>query len=145
MTYFQGYTSKPDSFDEWPNTLSIETSEGVAAGQVNPVPLVLVDTNYKPGRTGEHPVNLTVEDVLRATATLLGTAHDSLTENSYAEQPAHDVLALVGLLKRLTEVDEAAWELRTWLHTEIEHRLTPDDNETGDEGQADNAKSEAGQ
>jgi len=125
MTFFQGYASNSDSFDEWSNTLTVETAEGVAADEVTAVPLVRVDTSYKAGRSGEHPVNLTITDAIGAAASLITVSQDSLTGASYAEQPFHDAKALVGVLTDLANLDEAVWELRMWLHAEIEHLLTP--------------------
>ncbi|MFJ8966069.1 hypothetical protein ACIRG5_42435 [Lentzea sp. NPDC102401] len=131
MSSFQGYVSDPDNLEEWAeaNALTIATTEGIAADQETEVPLVLVEASYKPGGDSKHPVRLTIADTIRAAASLVSTAHDSLNETSFALEETHDAKALLGLLGRLTEVDEAVWELRTWLYHELEHRLTPADDE----------------
>lgn len=139
MTTFSGYIADPDDLDERvnANALTIATAEGVAADQETAVPLVLVEASYKPGGSCEYPVNLTVLDAIKASSSLVTAAHDSLSETSFATEQAHDNLALLALLKELANLDEAVWELRSWLHAELEEQLKPaKDDEGQDEADA---------
>lgn len=145
MTTFEGYVSNPDDLAERveANALTFDVTEGVDADQETPVALVRVEASYKPGGSCEHPVNLTILDAIKAAA-LVTLAHDSLSETAcgmLAAEETRDTAELLAQLRELINVDGSVWELRTWLHSEIEHRLKPVD----DEGQADAAGSEAGQ
>lgn len=117
---FTGYTSNPDSLDEWANSLSIETGEGSDPNdQYATVALVLVDTNYKPSRTGQHPVWLTRVDAIRAAAALLGTVLEGYDDQAVTPDAAAE------LLRTLQEVDSTVYDLREQLLID----LTPDEEE----------------
>lgn len=122
MTVIHGYSHAPDDLDFWPNTLLIENGEGVMPDKSTGMPVVRVDTNYKPDRTGTHPVDLTIVDALRAAKTLIAHAQNSMESFSADDQLAasHGDDKLFAMLVELADVDSAIWELRTWLHTEIE-------------------------
>ena len=92
---FEGWTSEPDSLDEWPNTVTVEAVTGydAAAAEASAEDrldldehadaagdreLVEIDTNYKATRPGQHPVRLTRTDAARLAGAIL-----EATENTF--------------------------------------------------------------
>jgi hypothetical protein len=124
---FRGYSHDPDNLDYWANALTIETAEDVLPDKITGLPVVRVDTNYKPDRTGKHPLNLTIADAIKAAAYLVTHAQNSM--EAFADEALDqlfDDAALLGLQKQLTDVDSATWELRTWLLNQAESRPKAD-------------------
>jgi hypothetical protein len=89
-----GWSSNPEAADEadWPNTVTVsvvtrstghEPAEAdgddsdVYADRVDSRELVEVDTNYKPGRSGEHPVRLTRADAIALAVHVLSAVDDT--------------------------------------------------------------------
>lgn len=130
---FQGHTNTPDSFDDWANSVSMEITEGTVPDETYPVPLVLVDTNYKPSRTGAHPVRLTVLDALKASAALISLSQNSIENCWESFDESHSDDDVLGMLEQLAEVDSVVWDLRTFLHRELRDRREQAKDQPADE------------
>lgn len=127
---FEGYSSDPDNLEQWGNALSLEVSEGVLQNDhMTAIPLVRIDTNYKSTRTGNHPVNLTISDTIKASKSLISLAEASLENAYHVLEKSHDDLALLDLLVQLVELDSAVGDLRTWLQDELVSRRQNAENE----------------
>lgn len=137
---FYGYSpTEEPSVDDWPNSLSIGTAEGYNPAADTPRPpgfdydpeqqfadrygnvgLVLIDTNYKPTRTGEHPVRLTRTDAAQAAAALIENIQHTIRGGKLRASET------VELLTALQSVDSAVFDLRDQL---IYDMTSNDDNE----------------
>lgn len=120
---FEGWTPDPDDLTLWPNTVTVETvedcattvtgtlaaGEDVYADRGNCRHLVEVDTNYKPGRTGQHPVRLTRVDALQFAEAVLNAVTD--TFNAHRAGTLRPAEAR-GLLPFVREVAAALERLR---------------------------------
>lgn len=142
MTVFNGYTHDENDPERWANVLLIENAEDVAADHTTSIPVVRVETNYKPSAELGRPVHLTLADALKA-ATYMVTH----TQNSMEEFDASDLLGavdddhLVQMQAELLNLDSAVWELRTLLHGEMSARREP---QIQDAGQSNGATLPAG-
>lgn len=136
MNYvFEGYTANPDDPEQWANSLMLEVNEDVAAADlVTPMPIVQVETNYKPaGRVVNYPVRLTPIETLKTVTALVSLTQNSIESCAVDDgvfAATHDDSAVLGLLEQLAECDSAIWELRTWLHSELRDRRQHQDDET---------------
>lgn len=116
-----GYTANPDSPDEWANCVTVEAVEGEnAAGEL--VPLVKVETNYKPhGRLGnEYPVDLTLSDAVKAAVALLVAVNDSLAHTLDEPLGGRECVAL---LADLHEIDDELISVRAQLTADLQVAL----------------------
>lgn len=102
---------KNDLGDEFEiqNTLSIEVREHWAGDQETAV--VQVDTNYKPTRQSEYPVNLSLVDALKAAAALVRSVMSGYHMS--------DDVDAVELLLASQDVDGDIHDLRTVLLREV--------------------------
>ena len=113
---FEGYTANPDDLEDWPNTVTVEVADFYDAGFDGEVTeederyadhgpvryLVRVDTNYKPGRRGEHPVRLTRADAVKFAAAVLRATGDTFHYRRGQLRPTE----AAELLKALRQVEE---------------------------------------
>jgi hypothetical protein len=104
---FTSASVRPD--EDIPNVLSIE-ADSAFEGDTE-TGLVRVDTNYKPDRTGHHPVDLSLVDALKAAAALVRAVM-----NGY--HMSDDVDA-AELLRASQDVDGDLHDLRTVLLREV--------------------------
>jgi hypothetical protein len=114
---FQG--TAPDG--EWANSVLVTTvavcdaterpeQEGEWAADYGDRQLVRVDTNYKPTRPGEHPVDLSRPDAARLAAAILEATEDTFHYGRVGELRADEAAQL---LSALEEVDYALANLRS--------------------------------
>jgi hypothetical protein len=123
MTVFRGYTHDENDLEFWANTLLIENAEDVKPDKATGIPVVRVDTNYKPDRTGTHPVNLTLVDAIKAAVGLVSHTQNSLENfdvSGFTEVIDDDQLH--DMLVELTNVDGVVYELRTYVQDEMRAR-----------------------
>lgn len=124
---FEGWTANPDDLEQWANSLMLEVDEGDTGGDDGiVVPLVKVETNYKPGgRVVNYPVHLTAEQAIKAATALVSLTQGAIEGQQVDGQElskTHDDGAVIAVLEHLAECDSAIWELRTCLHNELRHR-----------------------
>lgn len=104
------FTSASAGLDsEISNVLSIEAAS-VFAGDTE-TGLVRVDTNYKATRPGQHPVNLSLLDAVKAATALVRSALDG-----YHQSDDVDALAI---LRSLSDMDTEVQVLRDVLLREV--------------------------
>jgi hypothetical protein len=113
-----GYTNDPASLA---NSLTIDAGQ-VELKDWTRVPAVRIDTNYKPGRPGQYPVDLTIRDAVKAAVALIGRALVSLDENVETLDKTHPDDEMLLILVDLSNLDGNVWELRDFLQNEIQHR-----------------------
>lgn len=119
---FYGHTRGTGTLEDWPNSLTIEAAEGATAGdQPQAVALVLVDTNYKPDRPGQHPVMLTITDAVKAAGQLVATAAYQL------ESEQIDRAFVVALMREAQTVAAAVNDLQGQLLWELETEQQQED------------------
>lgn len=109
--------------DEWADTLTVTTVERYDpelearatedeldwAADVSDRQLVRVDTNYKPGRPGDHPVDLTRADAAKLAAAVLEALEDTFHGARVGELRADEA---AGVLQALEGVEFALSEVR---------------------------------
>jgi hypothetical protein len=116
-TSFEG--TAPDG--EWANSVLVTTvavydpterpeQEAEWAADYEDRQLVRVDTNYKPTRQGEHPVDLSRTDAARLAAAILDATEDTFDHGRVGELRAAEAAQL---LSALEEVDYALANLRS--------------------------------
>jgi hypothetical protein len=120
---FEGYTANPDDLEQWPNTVTVEVVDHYDAafnGEVTASDeiyadigagryLVEVDTNYKPGRPGQHPVRLTRADAVKFASAVLRATGDTFDYRRCGQlRPAE----AAELLRALREVEVELGEIR---------------------------------
>lgn len=119
MTVIQGYTADRDD-DSLSNCLLIENAENVLPDKVTGIPVVRIETNYKPSAELGRPVHLTLAAALDAAARVVSHTQNSL-ENfdvaGFTEVIDDDML--LDMLHALTSVDGAVYELRQYLQDEM--------------------------
>jgi hypothetical protein len=118
---FEGYTANPDDLEQWPNTVTVEAVEHWSIGQRGEVEepiekyadfgdvrqLVEIDTNYKPGRPGQHPVRLTRADAMKFAAAVLRATGDTFHYSRCGQlRPAEAAELLQALREIEVELDE---------------------------------------
>ena len=118
---FEGYTANPDDLEQWPNTVTVEAVEHWSIGQRGEVEepiekyadfgdvrqLVEIDTNYKPGRPGQHPVRLTRADAMTFAAAVLRATGDTFHYSRCGQlRPAEAAELLQALREIEVELDE---------------------------------------
>lgn len=87
-----------------------ETDEsGVYADSFGNRQLIKIETNYKPGREGQHPVCLTRTDALRMVSALLGATADSFHPLRCGQLRPTEA---AGVLRTLDEVQACLSQLR---------------------------------
>lgn len=123
---FEGYTADPNDLEQWPNSVSVEAVEGTGptldvdvsdkdvdyADRVDVRQLVEIDTNYKPTRSGPHPVRLTRADAVKLAAAVLEATEDTFHYSRCGRlRPAEAkelLYALSAVEYQLTEIREHA-------------------------------------
>jgi hypothetical protein len=118
---FEGYTANPNDFEQWPNTVTVEAVEHWGTGQLGEVEepvekyadfgdvrqLVEVDTNYKPGRPGQHPVRLTRADAVKFAAAVLRATGETFDCRRCGQlRPAEAAELLQALREVQVELDD---------------------------------------
>jgi hypothetical protein len=118
---FEGYTANPGDLEQWSNTVTVEAVEHWSIGQRGEVEepiekdadfgdvrqLVEIDTNDKPGRSGEHPVRLTRADAMRFAAAVLRATGDTFHYSRCGQlRPAEAAELLLALREIEVELDE---------------------------------------
>lgn len=125
---FHGFVADPDDLDEQvqANSLTVETVEGNdAAGAV--VALVKVDTNYKPDRTGAHPVRLTLSDALMAATGLINAVGNGVAYTLPDPVTAEQAVAWLSDLQTLgASVNELREQLLSDLGFQVSRGALPD-------------------
>ncbi|MEV6604737.1 hypothetical protein [Kutzneria sp. NPDC051319] len=132
--------------EDWPNTVSVavitvETADPVSDGEdidyadsTGARELVEVDTNYKPDRTGQHPVRLTRTDAVQLAVHLLTATEDTF---HYSRRGTLRGRQAAELLRALEEVDFALNELRSHAVSDLlRDTATDPDDRGGDAGPA---------
>lgn len=89
------------------NTLSIEHAK------YSDAPLVRVDTNYKATRPGQHPVNLSAVDAVKAARAIIEAAGTALNRSEV------DLVQSWDLLTALSSVDAEVSDLRDSLMLDL--------------------------
>jgi hypothetical protein len=127
--------------DDWPNTVTVSTVTGydaqetdpTAAEQVDGEPyadtagnreLVQIDTNYKPTRTGQHPVRLTRVDAIQLATHILAATEDT---SHYARCGQLRATEAAEVLRALEELDFALTDLRTHALGDLLHETAVGD------------------
>jgi hypothetical protein len=117
-----------DSGEAWPNTVSVaviteetddqpdDGDDDYYADSMGARELVEVDTNYKPDRTGEHPVRLTRVDAVRLAVHLLAATEDTF---HYSRRGPLRAREAAQLLRALEEVDVALADVRSHALTDL--------------------------
>lgn len=100
---FESVKLNPDDEFENQNTLSIKPQ-----GR-----LVRVDTNYKATRPGQHPVNLSAVDAVKAARAIIEAAGTALNRSEV------DLVQSWGLLTALSSVDAEVSDLRDSLMLDL--------------------------
>lgn len=123
-----GWTANPESLEDWPNTVTVRSTEGYMpnedglyprtqdrdidddyADQTEQRQLVEVDTNYKPTRPGQHPVLLSRPDAIQFAAHVLAAVEDTF---HYSRIGRLRAVEAAELLRLLPEVEGALAQLR---------------------------------
>jgi len=94
---FEGFTGSPE---DWGNTVAVGVADRVGRQ------LIRIDTNYKPTRRSDHPVDLTRTDTVRLAVALLRAAEDTFQHGRLRPTEAAELLGELG------ELDYALAELR---------------------------------
>jgi hypothetical protein len=102
---FTSVRTTPDDAFEIQNVLSIRQASRVVNERTTP--LVNVDTNYKDTRRGEHPVNLSMVDAVKAARALV-----EASARAYGRMIDDDPAQSWDLLSALSAVDAEVSDLR---------------------------------
>jgi hypothetical protein len=140
---FQGWTANPDDLEDWPNTVSVEATEYWGVGFQGEVTeedekyadfgdgrhLVLIDTNYKPTREGQHPVRLTRTDAAQLAAAVLEAIGDTFTSRHLGSLRTAEA---VDLMLALETVATTLQRLRRNALVDLAEELEPESDDVDD-------------